>query len=72
VTQPDELAPTEERAQKPERAERPRREKAGQRTDRVAVSDERKPRRRYSEDDEPVPAGEWNGPRPDFLNVGFG
>ena len=72
VTQSDEAAPREERAPKPERAERPRREKAGQRTDRVAVSDERKPRRRYSEDDEPVPAGEWNGPRPDFLDVGFG
>ena len=23
-------------------------------------------------DDEPVPAGEWNGPRPSFLDVGFG
>jgi hypothetical protein len=53
------------------REERPRREKAGSRTDRVAVSDERKPRR-YHEDDEPVPAGEWNGPRPSFLDVGFG
>jgi hypothetical protein len=53
------------------REERPRREKAGSRTDRVAVSDERKPRR-YFEDDEPVPAGEWNGPRPSFLDVGFG
>jgi superfamily II DNA/RNA helicase len=27
--------------------------------------------RRYHDDDEPVPAGEWNGPRPSFLDVGF-
>jgi superfamily II DNA/RNA helicase len=76
----EERAPREEREPREERAprevrapreERPRREKAGSRTDRVAVSDERKPRR-YFEDDEPVPAGEWNGPRPSFLDVGFG
>ncbi len=32
---------------------------------------ERKPRepRRRNEDSEPVPAGEWNGPKPDFLEV---
>ncbi|MEE4316280.1 MAG: C-terminal helicase domain-containing protein, partial [Erythrobacter sp.] len=76
---PREEAREEHPARKPRRAkdepreERPRREKAGSRTDRVAVSDERKPRaRRYHEDDEPVPAGEWNGPRPSFLDVGFG
>ncbi|MFN3989016.1 MAG: DEAD/DEAH box helicase [Erythrobacter sp.] len=41
--------------------------------------EERKPRRARSErkgrphheDDEPVPAGEWNGPRPAFLDVGI-
>ncbi len=34
---------------------------------------ERKPRaRRYAEDDETIPAGEWNGPRPAFLDIGFG
>ena len=27
--------------------------------------------RRRDQDDEPVPAGEWNGPKPDFLGVGF-
>lgn len=32
-----------------------------------------KPRsRRRDADDEPVPAGEWNGPKPGFLDVGFG
>jgi len=34
----------------------------------------RKPRksREREEDNEPVPAGEWNGPKPGFLDVGFG
>ena len=27
--------------------------------------------RRRDQDEEPVPAGEWNGPKPDFLGVGF-
>jgi superfamily II DNA/RNA helicase len=60
--------PREDRAR---RDERPRRDKSTPRTDRVTASDDRKPRR-YREDDEPVPAGEWNGPRPSFLDVGFG
>ncbi|MDJ0643091.1 MAG: DEAD/DEAH box helicase [Erythrobacter sp.] len=29
-------------------------------------------RRRADQDDEPIPAGEWNGPRPGFLDVGAG
>jgi superfamily II DNA/RNA helicase len=62
----------EERAPREEREERPRRERSTPRTDRVTASEERKPRRRYHEDDEPVPAGEWNGPRPAFLDIGFG
>jgi superfamily II DNA/RNA helicase len=62
----------DERAPKEGRDDRPRRERAAPRTDRVTASDDRKPRRRYHEDDEPVPAGEWNGPRPSFLDVGFG
>ena len=76
-------APREEREERPERetsrkprrareerAERkPHREKDAPREDRGP----RAPRaRRYHEDDEPVPAGEWNGPRPAFLDVGFG
>jgi len=67
-------APREERAPREDRApreERPRRDKPAHRTDRVTATDDRKPRR-YREDDEPVPAGEWNGPRPGFLDVGFG
>jgi superfamily II DNA/RNA helicase len=60
----------EERAPREERTERkPRREKDAPRED----SAQRAPRaRRYHEDDEPVSAGEWNGPRPAFLDVGFG
>ncbi|WP_086734723.1 DEAD/DEAH box helicase [Erythrobacter colymbi] len=61
----------EPRREREPREERPRREKADRRTDRVAVGDDRRPRRHH-EDDEPVPAGEWNGPRPSFLDIGFG
>jgi superfamily II DNA/RNA helicase len=68
----EERAPREERTPREPREERPRRERSTPRTDRVTASDDRKPRRRYHEDDEPVPAGEWNGPRPSFLDVGFG
>jgi superfamily II DNA/RNA helicase len=60
--------PREDRAR---RDDRPRREKSAPRTDRITASDDRKPRRRFHEDDEPVPAGEWNGPRPSFLDIGF-
>ena len=62
----------EDRAPREQREERPRRERSTPRTDRVTAADPGKPRRRYHEDDEPVPAGEWNGPRPSFLDVGFG
>jgi superfamily II DNA/RNA helicase len=52
--------------EKPKRERKPRKERSGDRADS-------KPRsRRRDEDDEPVPAGEWNGPRPSFLDVGFG
>ena len=52
-----------------ERARQPRREKAArpERTERPEPK-----RRRRDEDEESVPAGEWNGPKPDFLGVGFG
>ncbi|WP_298467163.1 DEAD/DEAH box helicase [uncultured Erythrobacter sp.] len=54
--------PREERPKKPRKAREPRSDD----------KPERKPRsRRRDEDDEPVPAGEWNGPKPGFLDVGF-
>ncbi len=31
----------------------------------------KQPRKRRDEDSEPVPPGEWNGPQPGFLGVGF-
>ncbi|MDC8753584.1 DEAD/DEAH box helicase [Erythrobacter sp. sf7] len=56
---------SEERAPHDERPKKPRREREER--------EERQPRaRRYNEDAEPVPAGEWNGPRPAFLDIGFG
>ncbi len=49
-------------------SDKPRRERAPR-----SEKPERKSRssRVKSEDSEPVPAGEWNGPRPGFLDVGF-
>ena len=42
------------------------------RRDHADRTDKPKSRRNYrDEDSEPVPAGEWNGPKPDFLSVGF-
>jgi superfamily II DNA/RNA helicase len=70
----EDRAPRPERPERTERDERPRKDRAprGERTDRPdRVAAERKPRR-YHEDDAPVPAGEWNGPRPSFLDIGFG
>ena len=61
--------PRKERAPRDEpREERPRRVR-DDRPERGAA--ERRPRRHH-EDDAPVPAGEWNGPRPGFLDIGFG
>jgi superfamily II DNA/RNA helicase len=54
------------------RSERkPRREREERGDERREERSERRPRR-HAEDDAPVPAGEWNGPRPSFLDVGFG
>lgn len=64
----EEEAPREEKRSRrrddESRAERPRREKQPRK-------ERQEPRRsgRYEQDDEPVPAGEWNGPRPSFLDV---
>ena len=62
-----------------ERPKKPRREKRAKEQRDDAPREERaeKPRRSRGrrdqyEDNEPVPAGEWNGPKPGFLDVGFG
>ncbi len=58
--------------QREEKPKKPRREKRA----RDESSDERprkgRSRRKDQQDDEPVPAGEWNGPRPGFLDFGAG
>ncbi|MEM9086245.1 MAG: DEAD/DEAH box helicase [Pseudomonadota bacterium] len=58
------------------RSEKPRREKSKRDAKRDASSDEKprrtRNRRARDEGDEPIPVGEWNGPKPGFLDVGFG
>ncbi|MCL4672700.1 MAG: DEAD/DEAH box helicase [Sphingomonadaceae bacterium] len=63
----EERAPRRDREERKPRAERPAREARSEREDRAD-----RPRRYRDEDDAPVPAGEWNGPKPGFLDVGFG
>ena len=70
-----------------QREERPKRQRRDKRAKDAHAKDDRaentrgerkdKPRRSsrrrdHEEDNEPVPAGEWNGPKPGFLDVGFG
>ncbi|MGY6552098.1 MAG: DEAD/DEAH box helicase [Erythrobacter sp.] len=57
--------PRQDREERPARAPRAKPERSAERAESA-------PRRRRDEDDAPVPAGEWNGPRPAFLDVGFG
>jgi superfamily II DNA/RNA helicase len=65
--------PREERAPRREREERKPRREREERAARPERSDRTdRPRRHRDGDDAPVPAGEWNGPKPDFLSVGFG
>jgi len=81
--EPADEAGKEEREEKPRRSRsrrddkrqeegrsdsKPRREK---REDRPPRDDKPRGNRRRDADDEPVPAGEWNGPKPGFLGVGF-
>jgi superfamily II DNA/RNA helicase len=68
----------EPREKKPRRAKDEPREERGEHRPRRERDERREARRperapqRYHEDEDPVPAGEWNGPRPSFLDVGFG
>jgi superfamily II DNA/RNA helicase len=77
----EERKPRRAREDRSEREERPRKDRAPReeaheerprRADRPERSAADRRPRRYHEDDEPVPAGEWNGPRPSFLDIGFG
>ena len=62
----DSEAPAPARAPSPERKPRKDSRKSEDKREKPAKA-ERKPRRQ--QDEEPVPAGEWNGPRPDFLDT---
>ena len=74
-----ELAEPEEQKAKPESDDREERPKRSRKRKDEAEDNyvEEKPRRsrsrrqRDDEDNDPVPAGEWNGPKPGFLDVGF-
>jgi superfamily II DNA/RNA helicase len=59
--------PREERKRRRESEDRPERNTRPERPDR-----QDRPHRYRDVDDAPVPAGEWNGPKPSFLDVGFG
>jgi superfamily II DNA/RNA helicase len=64
-----------DRADKPDRSERPEQTRRPEGADKPKRSEKpkraKKPRRDEIDDD-PVPAGEWNGPKPGFLDVGLG
>ncbi|MEM6858196.1 MAG: DEAD/DEAH box helicase [Pseudomonadota bacterium] len=55
-----------------ESPKKPRREKRAVDTQASENPRRSKGRGRQDEDDEQIPVGEWNGPKPGFLNVGFG
>ena len=50
---------------------KPRREKRARNETRKETPRKGRGRRQGSEDDEPVPPGEWNGPKPGFLDIGL-
>ncbi|MCK0128089.1 DEAD/DEAH box helicase [Erythrobacter sp. F6033] len=61
---PEDTAP-----EKPKRERSPRKERSDDKPAREAKPKGRG--RRRDQDDEPVAPGEWNGPKPGFLDVGF-
>ncbi|MEM1194860.1 MAG: DEAD/DEAH box helicase [Pseudomonadota bacterium] len=74
--------PSEERSGKSRRDSRGRQDMSQASRQRVTaeaaprkdadLSANRRGARNSSEDSDPVPAGEWNGPKPGFLDIGFG
>jgi superfamily II DNA/RNA helicase len=77
-----------EKDEKPEQSEKPKRESKKKRDDQPRGERAKKPRREKEakaekpakkskrrdddDDNDQTPAGEWNGPKPGFLDVGFG
>ena len=79
--EPERKAKPREANEDTERPKKPRREKRARDEQREDARQEEqtaeKPRRSRNrrpreEDEEPIPVGEWNGPKPGFLDVGFG
>ncbi|MDN3645121.1 DEAD/DEAH box helicase [Pontixanthobacter aestiaquae] len=68
-------APKQVREDKPERDEKPAKAPTQDRPKKAPKPEKtekpKQPRKRRDEDSEPVPPGEWNGPQPGFLGVGF-
>ena len=61
----------EPRKARGKREDRPERAEPAERTVRKAREEAPRRARRAGPEEEPVPAGEWNGPKPGFLSVGF-
>ena len=61
----------EPRKARGKREDRPERAETAERTVRKAREEAPRRARRAGPEEEPVPAGEWNGPKPGFLSVGF-
>ena len=81
IAEVEEATPQEEEAPKRPRSRRAKKEEAEKPSRKSRKDDSESPQRetrssskrrgRRDDDDEPVPVGEWNGPKPDFLDVGF-
>ena len=72
VEKPAKKAEEKQAEEKPRRECKPReeRDEEGPREKPARkAKEDRKPRRKRDEAEAPVPAGEWNGPRPTFLDV---
>jgi len=63
--------PRDEEARE-EKPKKPRREKRARDESSEEKPSKGRSRRKDQQDDEPVPAGEWNGPRPGFLDFSAG
>ncbi|MEP3051478.1 MAG: DEAD/DEAH box helicase [Erythrobacter sp.] len=63
--------PRKEKAEKAEKSERSEKPAKSERSAKPEKTEKPKRSRRRDEDSEPVPAGEWNGPKPGFLDVGL-
>ena len=68
VSKPREAKP--ERTDRASKRERGQRGGSAERGERAAGSSRNEHRSYASKDDAPVPAGEWNGPKPAFLEIG--